>query len=421
VNTGTGSELLCLVGTLVVIGLALWLFIRHRRGAARRGAGVQKASPDPSDPYGTVTTEQLSNDANALLVAADDSLKTSEQEMTFAMAQYGPVATAEFATALEASRVDVAAAFHLRQLLDDDVPDDEPTTRSWYIEIIQRCRAADERLDAHVEAFDKLRDLEANVETLIPGLGARRDADKIRVPQSAATYAQLHQRFAPAAILAVSNSGQQISERLDFADRTLRQAEEAVTADNRPLAALAVRAVEEALGQVEMIFDAVDRLAGDLDAAMASVSSALAAVEADVASGQAALDAASRGAVGAASAGTVDLAAAVAGAAQVTQAVRGEMAAALPDPFAALRRLEQVDVRLSAALANIRDAAGRAERARVMLETAIPAARAEIAAVTNFITTRRGAVGPRPVPVLPRPSGSWSRRWHCPPPIRSPR
>ncbi|HEY2794250.1 MAG TPA: TPM domain-containing protein, partial [Micromonosporaceae bacterium] len=194
------------------------------------------------------------------------------------------------------------------------------------------------------------------------------------------------------AILAVSNSGQQISERMDFADRTLRQASEALAAGNRPLAALAVRAVEEALGQIEMIFEAVDRLAGDLDNAMASVSSALAAVEADVASGQAALDA-GRGAAGAGSAGTVDLAAAVAGAAQVTQSVRVEVTQQLPDPFAALRRLEQVDVRLSAALANIRDAAGRAERARVMLGTAIPAAQAEIAAVTNFITTRRGAVG----------------------------
>jgi hypothetical protein len=77
----------------------------------------------------------------------------------------------------------------------------------------------------------------------------------------------------------------------------------------------------------------------------------------------------------------------------VAQSIRTELTESRPDPFLALRRLEHVDVRLSTALANIRDAAGRAERARVMLEQAIPAARAEISAVTNFITTRRGAVG----------------------------
>jgi hypothetical protein len=66
VNTSTGAELLCLAGAVVIIGIAIWLF----------------------------TTEQLNADANALPVAGDDALKTSEQELTFATAQYGKRATA---------------------------------------------------------------------------------------------------------------------------------------------------------------------------------------------------------------------------------------------------------------------------------------------------------------------------------------
>jgi hypothetical protein len=186
-----------------VVGFALVLLLRRR--SPGKGGGVKRSQPDPDDPYGTFTTEQLAADANALLVAADDALKTSEQELTFAVAQYGAAATVEFSAALEQSRADVAAAFHRRQ---------------------------------------------------------------------------------PAA----SNS----------------------------------------------------------------------------------------------TAGSVDLAVAVAAAQQVATAVRSEMAQSLPDPFDALRRLELVDSRLDAALDSIRDAALRADRARAMLDQAIPAARAEISAVTNF-------------------------------------
>jgi hypothetical protein len=92
VNTSTGAELLCLAGAVVIIGIAIWLFVRNRsRG---KGGGAWTASPDPNDPFGTFTTEQLNADANALPVAGDDALKTSEQELTFATAQYGKGATA---------------------------------------------------------------------------------------------------------------------------------------------------------------------------------------------------------------------------------------------------------------------------------------------------------------------------------------
>lgn len=391
-NTGTGSELLCLLGTVLVLALALVLFLRHR-STSRRGGELESSNPDPDDPHGTVPTHQLATDANTLLVAADDSLKTSEQELIYATAQYGAEATREFTAALEQSRIDVAAAFHLRQMLDDDVPDDEATQRSWYAQIIERCGAADTRLDAQVEAFDKLRDLEANVETLIPALAARRDIAAFRLPQAQATHLALEQRYAPSAVIAVSDSGAQVQERIDFADRTLDQAAEAMRAGNRPLAALCVRATEDALGQVDLIFESVERLSADLGAALTSVTSALSSVESDIAAGQAAVATAGAGVGANASAGTVDLAAAVAGASQVAQSVRAELTTSKPDPFLALRRLEQVNVRLSTALSNIRDAASRAERARTMLEQAIPAAQAEISAVTNFITTRRGAVG----------------------------
>ncbi len=78
---------------------------------------------------------------------------------------------------------------------------------------------------------------------------------------------------------------------------------------------------------------------------------------------------------------------------QAIEAVRTALAAPTVDPLTALRQLEDANGALDRALAAVRDAAERAERARAVLDQAILAARAEIAAASDFVATRRGAVG----------------------------
>ena len=63
------------------------------------------------------------------------------------------------------------------------------------------------------------------------------------------------------------------------------------------------------------------------------------------------------------------------------------------DPLGTLRLLQEKDAALDQALAATRDAQAQAARARQQLEHAMLAARSEIAAANDFITTRRGAVG----------------------------
>jgi hypothetical protein len=138
-----------------------------------------------------VPTAQLSDQANAALVAADNALNASEQELGFAQAQYGAESVGPFAQALEASRADVPQAFRLRQQLDDDVREDEPTQRSMLREILDRCASADQRLDAQAEAFDRLRALESNVDTLRPTLVERRDRTAQRVTAARGSWAEV--------------------------------------------------------------------------------------------------------------------------------------------------------------------------------------------------------------------------------------
>jgi hypothetical protein len=72
--------------------------------------------------------------------------------------------------------------------------------------------------------------------------------------------------------------------------------------------------------------------------------------------------------------------------------VRSQLAAPKPDPVAVVARLQAADSALDQALAEARDAAERTARARAVLAQALPVARAEVAAASQFITTRLGAV-----------------------------
>ncbi len=124
---------------------------------SRRRAPGQYRPPEPPGP----TTAELEAQASSALVATDDAIKTSDQELGFAVARFGDHAAAPFSAALKSARAEIAAAFKLRQLLDDDIPETEPVRRSMLAEISGRCAEANRLLDEQSQAFDELQNLEA--------------------------------------------------------------------------------------------------------------------------------------------------------------------------------------------------------------------------------------------------------------------
>jgi hypothetical protein len=65
----------------------------------------------------------------------------------------------------------------------------------------------------------------------------------------------------------------------------------------------------------------------------------------------------------------------------------------MPDPVAALRLLDEAATALDKALADARAEQERARRAAATLDHALLTARSAVAAASDFIATRRGAVG----------------------------
>ncbi|MGY1746087.1 TPM domain-containing protein [Blastococcus sp. SYSU D00695] len=377
---GGGLGALAVVGSLAVLGGGAYLVLRSRR----RGAAAPPVKRlERHDPHAGVPTEQLQAQASTALLELDEAVKTSQLDLDFARLQYGEDAVTGFAEALAQSRQELTRAFTLRQQLDDEIPEDEPTTRAMLAEMLQLTAAADARLDAQAEAFDQLRDLEKNAPQALEALAPRITALHGRLPADAQRMAELQRRYSPAALAPVADNLEQARARLAAAEKEVAEARTALDSGATGAAVGDLRAAEDAAVQTGQLLDAIGRLAADLEAAVQRIPAVRADTEQDLAEARALVASGDRSGL------QPQIARA-----EAALAAADEAGGALPDPFTALRRLEEADVALEQALGVARDAQTRARRAAASLDQALLNARSTIAAAGDFIATRRGAVGP---------------------------
>ncbi|WP_433545865.1 TPM domain-containing protein [Streptomyces sp. CA-294286] len=380
-----------LVLPVVAIGgagaLAAYAYSRRRNRKRRDGPDVEAAGHAPA-PAPTPLPE-LDGHAQQALVETDDAVRTSEEELGFATAQFGEEAARPFADALAYAKGELTAAFRIRQQLDDAHPEDDPTKRRMLDEILTRCAEANRRLDAESEGFDRLRELERNAPAALDAAEAAFRELTGRTSTAEATLTALSGRYADSATAPVAGHVEQAKDRLVFATENLNLARQALVADDNGRAAVFVRAAEGAVGQAATLVDAVERRALELAEAVGHLDGALTETDTDLADARGLLDGTAPGA------GTADLRGRIARAETVVGSVREEVAAGRYDPIDALRRVEEADAALDAALAGARERESAGRRAGELLGQATLTARAAIGAAADFITTHRGAVGSR--------------------------
>ena len=307
-------------------------------------------------------------------------MRTSEQELSAARAHFGEEAVAEFTAALEQSRADMVAAFEIRQQLDDEVPEDEPTKRSMYAEIIRTCRAADDRLDAQVEAFDRLRDLEAKAPAVHrrarhPAGRGQRPAPAGRAGAgrrcAAATPTPRWRRWPTTWSRPGGCSG--------VAGTEVADARADLTARGPAAAVVSGRAAEDAITQAETMLDGDPAAGGRADRRGRADPGV--AGRADPGPGRGADH------------GRVHRRARWPGPRRRWPRPSRPRARPRPDPIGALRLLDEAGTALEQGLEQARADQDRARKAAAALEQALLTARSAVAAAEDFITTRRGAIG----------------------------
>ncbi|MDP3208195.1 MAG: TPM domain-containing protein, partial [Rhodoglobus sp.] len=208
-STGGGIPILPIAGGIAVIGAGVFIFSRIRR---RNSTGSVTSAPD------RMSQKQLDQRAGSLLVQLDDSLKTSEEELGFAVAQFGKAATKDFSVVLASARSKVREAFALKQKLDDAQPDSAEDKRAWTTQVIQLCEAADAELDSQADAFDALRELEKNAPAALETVVQDAASARARSTTAASALAAMAQRYATSAIAPVADNIAQAEKLLTFAD-----------------------------------------------------------------------------------------------------------------------------------------------------------------------------------------------------------
>ncbi|WP_427171662.1 TPM domain-containing protein [Arthrobacter sp. 92] len=387
VSSGGGAGSAVLVGTGLVAagGVGAYLYFRNRR---RKTAQASGASYGPQgadlDPLASLSVEELRRKSGSLLIEADDAIKSSEQELGFAQAQYGDSAVGNFTKALQEAKGHMTESFKLQQQLDDHIPDTEEQQRTWLGEIIRRSEAALKSLQEQKADFDALRELEKNAPQALAAVNAGAKEADARIATADQTLASLRAKYAESALAQVSDNIGQAKERLAFVQTATATAHDKLASGDSSLAAVAVRAAEESLHQTTVLIDAITKVAASLDDARTALDAAMVDTSQDLAQARAMIQ----------SGAHQELAGPVAGVEAALAQVKAEIQAGKIDPIATLARVEGAHQSLDQSLTGIRDQQEQARRAQASLQQTVMSAQAQISATSDYITARRGGVGP---------------------------
>lgn len=320
----------------------------------------------------------LARRAKTALVAVDERIRTTTDELDFAEAELGEGATKDLREALSAVRTHLGEAFHLNQLNHDEIPDTPEELRTRNARIVQLCEWADELLDDRttalandIERVRRAPEILAQVRADIVTLGER-------LPHARSTLDRLALRYSASALRQVSEGADEAEQLLTFAAHSADVSARRRDAGRREEANLALETATEAVRRAAAIIDGVE----DFEIEALRAESTLADVIAD-----------SRGDLVAAR-DAPQVPAVTAAAAALESAL-----AALPpsrekaDPFTQLSQLREANSALDAAIAVARERAARPIPTLPHVRHALDDADRQIAVARNVIAGHRGWIG----------------------------
>lgn len=361
-----------IIGVVVVIGVIVLVIVLLVRRARKRAA--ERAERE-------ARIEQIAQQANIALVRTDDLVRSSEQELEYARAQFGDEVIGEFVTALQTSRKNLDEAFSLKQKLDDEVPDTDEERLAWNERVLQLCSESTQVLEERKSDFDVLRRLEQNAPAALENVRRLRSAAGAEIDRAEQILSTLTSAYASDVVSSVAGNVAEARSRMAFTDAQIQEAEQQIGAGETGDAAVSIRAAEGAVQQATQLEDAIEKLQTDLRSADDRALAIIAELNGDMQSARALPDA--RGVVSQAIAAT-------------EQAIRQAQALLGParrDPVGALRVLDAANASIDSVIAQVRDEQARIQHARTMLADTIRRADLQISAAERFILNHRGGIG----------------------------
>ncbi len=325
---------------------------------------------------------ELERTAGSALVRTDERVRLADDELGFAIADFGDAAATDFAPALQRARQRLSEAFHLNQLLNDHIIDAPEQRREWSERIITLCQSADAALDEQHNALSTRRDdarrAPSELERIRSGVARVRES----IPLARMTIERLSARYSDAALSPVSSNPDQAEQLLDFALRSAELAASRLAAGRDSEASTAVRAGTETVQRAEALLSAVEGF--EVEALQAeSTLTAMVAESRDEIAYARSLPAAER---------RQRIDAAIDDLERVIAELPGS--GARLDPVGALSAVRRSNTALDDAVAERAEQASRAERQRAQLMTAVQDAERQVTAARELMSDYRAPIGP---------------------------
>ena len=385
--------LVALILAGIVIAVVVLLFVMRRRARRRRAAALaaaRRVDPTDENALAAVPLQALDDLSRAMVVDVDNAVRTSTNELALAIDEFGKERTEPFTAAVNNAKAAITQAFTVRQQLEDATPETPEQRRELLSRVIVSAARADRELDSQTEAFEQLRDLVINAPSRLDRLTQQYVELTSRIDPAAQRMAELHNEFDDAALTSISGNVTSARERLAFADRNMSSSRDLAThAESGKQTDLvdAFHAAESALGQARSMLDAVDTAASDIRHAIASLPSAMADIQASIKSASDRLKQTPK----TKSKHVGELIEARDAAARAVDSARTGGSA---DPLGAFAALTKADADLNRLLATLAEEQATAEQLTRSYEQAMFTAQSRVRAISEYIDTRRGSIGP---------------------------
>jgi predicted nucleic acid-binding Zn-ribbon protein len=386
------APMLIALGVIAVVVLALLVVMQYRRRRRRAAelAAAQRVDATDPDALAALSLGGLDDLSRWKVVDVDNAVRTSANELALTVEEFGEQRTEPFTRAVNNAKAALSQAFAIRQQLDDAIPETRAQRRELLTQVIVSAARADRELESQREAFEQMRDLVVNAPERLDALTRQIVELTARIAPAEQRMTELHNEFDTSALTSVATNVATAKDRLSFAEQNLTRGRELagkpVTGEQSGLVD-AVQAAESSLGQARALLDAVDSAANDIHHAVATLPSLIADVQAGIEHADAQLQQAQK----TKAPHIRDLAGARQAAAKALEAARAGGSA---DPLGAFTELTRADAALNRLLATVAEEQATAERLNRTLEQALFTAQSRIHAVSEYIDTRRGSIGP---------------------------
>lgn len=380
-------------GAAAIVAAGGGIMYYSRRNTKKNNAqtleSAREISPGDTDQLNRLPLETLDQLAQEELVSTDESIRRGKEELNIALSEFGPERVRPFTKAMNHSTSTLQKAFHLRQRLDDAVPESPAERRQMLVEIVSSCGQADDALDAQAEEFAKMRDLLIHSDEKLDELTQRTVGLRARLPEAESTLAGLKSNYDEHVLSSIADNPELAAASLAEAEKLLdkaRKVQEQPAGQQGPLVGM-IRDIEHACEMTDRLLTGVENAEENIATARSNLEALIAEVEGEI---NEALELERQGK---AQGTTADWDALEDLLGRAGTAVNEAKAHGQQDPLGQHTALTSIDTQLDEALDRVREKTSTHARQLDLFRQQISVAESNIQAAEDLISSRGRIIG----------------------------